>query len=461
MKDWLGKTVCVIGLGRSGRAAAELLLDQGAAVTAIDDADTPELRKLAQPLQQRGAKCHWGNNGEPAALFDLGVVSPGVPLDHPRVVNLRERGIPVWSELELGWRESDCLAIGITGTNGKTTTTELVTAILNDNQRRTIAAGNIGTPLCAVAGRTRELDVLTLEVSSFQLETIDAFRPNIAVLLNLAPDHLDRHGSMENYIRAKARLFENQEPFDRAIIQRDAWRELKRLGIDVPSKVITFSATDDAADLHLDRSLLISRVPGWTGPILDLDECQLGGLHNAENLLAALLVGRAMKLTVEDMVPALRDFKAGPHRCELIAAQCGVKFFNDSKATNVHALCSALRSMPAAGESKNIWLIAGGQDKSLDFHAAGPDVNQRVKGAFLLGETREQLRAAWSLFAPCNLVDNLIEAVAEAGRNAVPGDVVLLSPACASFDMFGSYQHRGESFRDAVVEWLAINGHGD
>ena len=461
MKGWRGKPVCVIGLGCSGRAAVELLLDQGAAVTAIDDADTPELRELAEPLRQRGAECQWGKHGVLTAHFDLGVVSPGVPLTHPQLAALRERGIPVWSELELGWRESDCLAIGITGTNGKTTTTELVTAILSENQRRTIAAGNIGTPLCTVAGQTRELDMLTLEVSSFQLETIDAFRPNIAVLLNLAPDHLDRHGSMENYIRAKARLFENQKPFDRAIIQWDAWRELRRLGIAIPSKVTTFSATEPEADLHLDRSLLISRVPGWTGPILDLDECQLDGLHNAENLLAAVLVGRAMKLTVKDMIPALRDFQAGPHRCELIAEQGGVKFFNDSKATNVHALCSALRSMPATGEPKNIWLIAGGQDKALDFHAAGPDVSQRVKGAFLLGETREQLRAAWSLFAPCNLVDNLIEAVAEAGRNAVPGDVVLLSPACASFDTFDSYQHRGESFRDAVVEWLAINGHGD
>jgi len=461
MKDWRGQSVCVIGLGASGRAAVDLLLAHGARVIAIDDADTPELRELIEPLQQRGAECHLGSPGTLSENFDLSVISPGVPLENPIVASLRERGIPVWSELELGWRQSGCLAIGITGTNGKTTTTELVTAILGQNQRRTLAAGNIGTPVCAVARQSRELDVLTLEVSSFQLETIDTFRPNIAVLLNLAPDHLDRHGSMENYIRAKARLFENQEPFDRAIIQMDVWRELERLGIDVSAKVITFSATDEAADLYLDRSLLISRLPGWTGPILDLDQCQLKGHHNAENLLAALLVGRAMKLSVEEMIPALRDFQPGPHRCELIVEQSGVKFFNDSKATNVHALCSALRSMPTAGEPKNIWLIAGGQDKALDFHAAGPEVSRRVKGAFLLGETRADLRAAWGLFTPCYLVGNLLEAVAEAGRNADPGDVVLLSPACASFDMFGSYQHRGESFREVVAAWLAQDGHGD
>ena len=461
MDDLPGKSVCVIGLGASGRAAIELLLAKGVKVTAVDSAESAALMEFAAVMSERGVECHLGHNRVLPDAFDLAVVSPGVPLDQPQIASLQKRGIPVWSELELGWRESDCLAIGITGTNGKTTTTELVSTMLTQNQRRTVAAGNIGTPLSAVAGQTRELDVVTLEVSSFQLETIDSFRPNIAVLLNLAPDHLDRHGSMENYIRAKARLFENQKPFDRAIIQWDAWQELQRLGIKISSKVITFSATDEAADLYLNRSLMISRLPEWAGPILDLEKCQLNGRHNAENLLAAVLVGHAMKLSIDQMVPSMCNFTAGSHRCELIAEAGGVKYFNDSKATNVHALCSALRTMPAAGEPKNIWLIAGGQDKALDFHAAGSDVGQRVKGAYLLGETSQSLRAAWSLFAPCTIVDNLVEAVAEAGRNAVPGDVVLLSPACASFDMFGSYQHRGESFRSAVAEWLATQGHGD
>ena len=457
MDGWRDKRVCVLGMGDSGQAAARLLLVREAKVTMFDDRDLAE--QLA-PLRDLGADWIHGIENLASAQFDQAIISPGIPLDHPTVGELHTSDVPVWSELELGWRESGCLAIAITGTNGKTTTTELITAVLGQNQRRTLAAGNIGTPVCAIADQSRELDVLTLETSSFQLETIYAFRPNIAVLLNLAPDHLDRHGAMENYIRAKARIFENQRPFDHAIIHLEAAAELHRLGIDPPGKVITFSATDAAADLHLDRSLLISQLPGWSGPILDLAECQLAGHHNAENLLATLLVGRAMKLTVEEMLPAIRQFKPGPHRCELVAEQGGVRFFNDSKATNVHALCSALRSMPANGEPKNIWLIAGGQDKALDFHAAGPDVGRRVKGALLLGETRENLRAAWSLFAPCHLVDNLIEAVTEAGRNADPGDVVLLSPACASFDMFGSYQHRGEAYRDAVAAWLA-KGEGD
>ena len=461
MEDLAGKRVCVIGLGASGRAAVDLLLAKGVQVTPVDSAQSPALMEYAATMSLRGIECHLGHNHILPDAFDLAVVSPGVPLNQPQIVNLQKHDVPVWSELELGWRESDCLAIAITGTNGKTTTTELVSTILTQNQRCTVAAGNIGTPLSAVADQTRELDVLTLEVSSFQLQTIDSFRPNIAVLLNLAPDHLDRHGSMENYICAKARLFENQKPFDRAIIQWDAWQELMNLGIKISSKVTTFSSTNEAADLYLNRSLMISRLADWTGPILDLEKCELDGRHNAENLLAAILVGRAMKLSVEEMVSSIYDFRAGPHRCELICEQDGVKYFNDSKATNVHALCSALRTMPITFEPKNIWLIAGGQDKALDFHAAGPDVSQRVKGAYLMGETSESLRAAWSLFAPCNMVDNLVEAVLEAGRNAVPGDVVLLSPACASFDMFDSYRHRGESFRSAVAEWLVAKSHGD
>jgi UDP-N-acetylmuramoylalanine--D-glutamate ligase len=461
MDDLVGKSVCVIGLGLSGRAAIELLLTKGVKVTPVDSAQSPALTEYAAAMSARGIECKLGQNRVLPDAFDLAVVSPGVPMDQPQITSLQNRGIPVWSELEFGWQESDCLAIGITGTNGKTTTTQLVSAILNQNQRRTVMAGNIGTPLSAVADQTRELDVVTLEVSSFQLETIVSFRPNIAVLLNLAPDHLDRHGSMGNYIRVKARIFENQKPFDHAIIQWDAWQELQRLGIKIPSKVITFSATDEAADLYLNRSLMISRLPEWAGPILDLEKCKLDGRHNAENLLAAVLVGRAMKLSVDQMIPSMCNFKAGSHRCELIAEADGVKYFNDSKATNVHALCSALRTMPVAGEPKNILLIAGGQDKALDFHAAGPDVRQRVKGAYLVGETSESLRAAWSLFAPCNIFENLVEGVFEAGRNAVPGDVVLLSPACASFDMFDSYQHRGESFCRAVAEWLAVEGCGD
>ncbi len=338
--DWAKQKVCVIGLGRSGVAAAELLLQHGAAVTAVDTADSPALRQIAAALTVKGATCQLGASEipmpstSPSSAPACGWIFHWSP-------SLRARGVPVWGELELGWQFTKCPAIAITGTNGKTTTTELVASLLGQAQRRTVAAGNIGTPLCAVTAQSRALDAVTLEVSSFQLETIADFRPAIGVLLNLAPDHLDRHGSMENYIRAKARLFENQKPFDHAIVQLEALRELEKLNLVPSSKLITFSATDAEADLYLDRSLLVSRLPDWAGPLLDLDECSLDGLHNAENLLATLAVGRCLKISVAEMKAALSASRAGPHRCEFVTEIEGVRFVNDSKATNVHALCSA------------------------------------------------------------------------------------------------------------------------
>ena len=461
MKDWTGKRVCVIGLGASGRAAVEWLLERSALVTVIDEG--PERRAGDVPSHwiEQEVTCHFGSGTILDGIFDLAVVSPGVPRSHPQVVSLLQRDVPVWSELELGWQATDCPVIAITGTNGKTTTTELVAALLKDNRMGTEAVGNIGTPLSSVTNVTRQLDAVTVEVSSFQLEMIHQFRPAVAVLLNLAPDHLDRHGTCEEYVRAKARIFENQERFDLAIIQWEAWKELQRLGVVIPAKVLTFSTQTAKADLTLDRTLLVSQLPGWGGAILDLDACNLTGSHNAENLMAALLVGRAMKLTVEEMLPALQQFRAGAHRCELVGESGDVRFFNDSKATNPHALRSALRSMPAGANRQNVWLIAGGQDKGLDFCSVGPEVARRVKGAFLLGEAAGAIESAWKGIAPCKLSPNLIEAVAEAGRNAVPEDVVLLSPACASFDMFDSYQHRGETFKEVVMHWIKANGGGE
>ena len=359
------------------------------------------------------------------------------------------------SELELGFQQSLCLNIAITGTNGKTTTTELVEQMLTHCRRRTVAAGNIGLPLCAVAERSKELDFLTLEVSSFQLERIQFFRPAVAVLLNITPDHLDRYAHFQDYVRAKARLFGNQQSFDWAIVQSEALAQIRSLNLPVPSKVITFSANNRRADLYLDRGLLLSRLPDWTGLLLDMDECQLRGPHNAENLMAALAVGRVLRLPLNETVEALKSYRPAPHRCEVVAVSHGIHFINDSKATNVDAVAKALLSVPgAAGSEPNVWLIAGGKDKGFEFHDIGPLLARRVKHAFLLGETREKIRAAWSLFTPCTLTDSLPEAVRKATEVASPGDVILLSPACSSFDQFRSYEHRGEVFREAVHRCL-------
>jgi UDP-N-acetylmuramoylalanine--D-glutamate ligase len=442
------KVVLVIGLGLSGAAAARLLVSRGARVTAMDNSDTPALRHEAEELRDLGVRVELDLRFPPAGQFDFAVVSPGVPMDSPLVKELRQREIPVVGELELGWQQAVCLNISVTGTNGKTTTTELIEHILTHCHKRTLAAGNIGKPLCSVADESKQLDYLTLEVSSFQLETIRFFRPAVAVLLNITPDHLDRHHTMADYARAKARIFENQQPFDWSIVQTEAMAMLRTLGVKEPSKLITFSANNRRADIHLDRSLIISRIEGWVGPLLDMEKTQLRGPHNAENVMAALAVGRVLRLPLEEMVAAITSFQPGAHRCELVAEINGVKFVNDSKATSAQP-----------GEP-NVLLIAGGRDKGLDYHDLGPLLAQRVKHTFLLGETREKLRASWSLFAPCSLVDSLLEAVNEAVKHAVPGDVVLLSPACSSFDLFRDYRHRGEVFRQAVEQLQGTSNGG-
>ena len=453
------KDVLVIGLGLSGVAATELLLARGARVAALDSADSTALREQAASLRQRGAHVELGARSLPLHRFDFAVVSPGVPLTNPLIEELREKKVPLIGELELGYQQSFALNISITGTNGKTTTTELVNHLLTSARMKTVAAGNIGTPLCAVADQTRALDFLTLEVSSFQLETIQYFRPIVAVMTNITPDHLDRYANMEEYARAKGRLFENQQAFDWAIIQSEALAQLRALGVNIPSKIITFSATDQSADVYLDRGLIISRIENWSGPLLNMETVQLRGPHNAENIMATLIVGRVLRIALEDMVEAVRGYTPAAHRCELVAEIDGVRFVNDSKATNVDAVAKALLAMPAKENSRepNVWLLAGGKDKGFEYHDLGPILSRRVKGVFLFGETAEKIRAAWSLFTPCSAVPTLLEAIAAAVKRAERGDVVLLSPACSSFDQFRNYQHRGEVFRQAVKQ-LEISG---
>jgi UDP-N-acetylmuramoylalanine--D-glutamate ligase len=452
MRTLENQLVAVIGLGASGVAAAELARSRGAAVVAVDGADTPGLRQTAARLESVGVASHLGCLTLPDQPFHLAVLSPGVPPSSPLLRQVRDREIQAISELELGWQQSYCLSVGITGTNGKTTTTELVERLLTHHHLRTVAAGNIGLPISAVASRTRDLDFLTLEVSSFQLEAIEFFRPAVAVLLNITPDHLDRYPGMEAYARAKARIFENQQPFDWAVVQAEALDRLIALGIEIPSKVITFSAARRDTDLYYDRGLLLSRIDGWTGPLLDMSRGRLSGPHNAENLMAALAVGRALRVPLETMVEALETYEPAPHRCETVAEIDGVRYVNDSKATNVDAVARALQTMPhgPSPTAANVWLLAGGRDKGFDFYELGPLLSQRVKGAFLFGETAGKIRAAWSLFTACASVGTLLEAVSEAAKNAAPGDVVLLSPACSSFDQFQNYQHRGLVFRQAV-----------
>jgi len=457
-----GKNVCVMGLGRSGKAAINLLLKRGASVVAFDDSDTFLSKSEISSYEEHGVVFLYDSSNEQFLGnlgFDLVVVSPGIAFDHPLVKRLDARGIPIWSELELGWRETKCPSIAVTGTNGKTTTVEWVDVMLSESGLQTVAAGNIGLPLSEVVDEAQHVDAVILEVSSFQLERIGKFKPDVAVMLNLAEDHLDRHQTMENYIRTKARIFEMQDSDDNVVIQWESWQQLKQLNISVAGQITTFSTEESLADLYLDGNLIVSRLPDWPREVLNLDDCILKGKHQAANIMAVLLSGRAMRIPLESMIETVSSLQAGPHRCEMVAELNGVRFYNDSKATNTHALCSALQVMPeGASGLKNIWLIAGGLDKELDFMGAVQDLERRVKGVFLIGQTAAEMRHDWEGFVACNLADNLVEAVAEAGRNAVPGDVVLLSPACASFDMFDSYQHRGETYRATVAQWIETMG---
>ena len=439
--------VLVIGLGGRGRAACELLQRNGAKVVAVDCANNQDLREGARQLRPLGVEVALGVSEPPQRDFSLAVLSPAVSASTPLVQAVRLSRVPLIGELELGYQQVNCLSVAVAGTNGKSTTAELIERVLSHNHRKTLLSGHRARPLCSVVEQTKELDFLVLQVNAFQLEVTQFFRPAVAVLMNLAPDHLDRYASASEYVRANARLFRNQQPFDWAIVQSEALARLRELELPVPAKTVTFSATDPNADIYLDRGLLLSRVPNWSGPLLDLDHCQIRGPHNAENLMAALAVGHALRLPLERMVDALKTYSAGSHRFELVAGINGVEFINDAKAANLDALQKALLAAPQGpGGEPNIWLIAGGKDQGLDFHDVGPILSKRVKQAYLMGEASEKIRAAWSLFIPCTVLNSLVEAVTEAAHHAVSGDVVLFSPACSSVDPYRSYEERGEIF---------------
>jgi len=460
MRDLENKRVLVIGHEATAQAAVRLCVGKGARVSVVPSGPRSVSDRDIEALENLGADTL--TVGEAAkAEFDLAVLGQSIPRTAENVYPLLEKNVPVVSDVELAYQHFYCLSVAISGTNGKTTTAEFIEEMVNRCGKQTLKAGGSDTPVCDLVEKTRELDFATLEVNSFQLESIVHFRPSVAVILNLKPDHMDRYERMSNYARTLGRVFMNQQAFDWAIVQSEALAQLRTLGVEIPSKVITFSANNRRADIFLDRSLLISQIPDWDGPLLDLEHCRLRGPHNAENVMAALAVGRVLKLPLEEMAEAVKAHVPGPHRCEVVAEANGVTFINDSKAMNMDAVQKALQAAPAGrGGEPNIFLIAGGKDKGLEFHELGPLLAQRVKGAFLLGEMQEKLRAAWSLFTPCSIVSTLRDAVDQAADSAQAGDVVLLSPGCSSFDMFQNYQQRGERFREAVADWISRTTKG-
>ncbi len=432
--------VAVLGAGLSGSAAALLLASEDAQVTALDSADERNLLKSTMDnLRAHGVQVICGPAAEKdSSEYRWAVLSPGIDPASPLARNFSSREIEMISELELGWRSCEMPVIAVTGTNGKTTTTELLAQMLNACGQRTIACGNIGKPLSEVARERQPLDVLTVEVSSFQLEAIRTFRPSISLWLNFAPDHLDRYRSVTEYRAAKLRIFENQTEQDIAVV--NAAEALPR----IRPRRITFSAYSDRADFRVSNGAITYE----DQPVLRLSETKLRGLHNIENLMATLAVGVARGLSFEQMVPALRGYEPRPHRCEFVREIHGVEYVNDSKATNLDAVEKAL-----ATQTKPVVLIAGGKDKGFNFDPLRSLVKDKVKSAVLIGEMAESIERSWDGAAECEIATSLADAVERARALARPGDVVLFSPGTSSFDMFKSYADRGDQFR-ALVQTL-------
>jgi UDP-N-acetylmuramoylalanine--D-glutamate ligase len=446
------KRVLVVGLGRSGVASAFFLQDHGAKVTVSDSKSEAQLQSEIAALLDRGVSIETGRHGERTFRDqDLIVVSPGVPTDQPQLQQARTLGIPVIGEVELAFRFLQGRVIAITGSNGKTTTTTLVGEILAAAGKETLVGGNIGMPVIALASQST-LDTLTvLEISSFQLETIQQFRPWIAAILNITPDHLDRHHTFQAYMDAKARIFENQTPGDFAVLNADDPTSAA-LKDKIKASLCWFGRkheVESGASLRGDQ--IVFRRNGQEQTVLGRHDIQLKGAHNLENALAAVTIAMLAGCAPEQIRKAVSEFRAVEHRLELVTSIHGVAFYNDSKATNVDATVKALEAFPG-----NIHIILGGKDKGSDYTVLNPLLRERAKAIYLIGAAAEkiasQVQGATSLVRS----GTLERAVRQAFEAAKPGDVVLLAPACASFDQFENYEHRGRVFKELVLSLAPV-----
>jgi UDP-N-acetylmuramoylalanine--D-glutamate ligase len=431
--DLTGKHVAILGVGRSGRAAAALALREGARVSAWDSAGEEKFAGMPAGVEIHPQATE-AEGGE--LVSDLLVVSPGIDTYGSYVAAFSRHAGEVIGEVELAAHFYQGQIIGITGTNGKTTTTELVERILSHAALGGTACGNYGTPFAEVVLQANPPAVVSLELSSFQLETIRTLHPVVAIWLNFAPDHMDRYPTVEAYRAAKLRIFENQTSADTAVV---------RTGENLPAlaaKVVTFSTTDRDADWYSAGHTIEHGGETW----LDMDrDTSLRGLHNAENTMAALAACRALGISALAMREALHGYAPPPHRCELIRTLDGVEYLNDSKATNLHALESALRS-----QTRPVVLIAGGKEKGLDYASVVPLLTEKALAVVTFGQIARPLAALFSQAVACESVSDLSAAVATARSLAPRGSTVLLSPGTSSFDQFTGYEQRGNAFRDLV-----------
>lgn len=446
--DLKGRRAVVVGLGRSGSAAARLLLREGARVSVTDIRSAKNLGRPLDVLIEQGVQ--WRPGGQNAADFlqeDLVVLSPGVPPRLEEIERARRKGIPVIGELELGCAFLTAPVHAVTGTNGKSTTVSLLGEMYRRQGRQVFVGGNLGEPVCEAVLAGTDWEMILVEVSSFQLETILHFSPRMAALLNLSPDHLDRHGNLDSYQACKLRIFENQAPGDEAILNADDPLTRPLLASDrFRARVRTFSRTHLLSEgMRVRKGVLQYLEGGQCTDLCGQDDLAIQGIHNLENALAASLMALTGGCPAEGVARTLRCFKGLEHRLEFVREAEGVRYFNDSKGTNVAATLMSILSFDCP-----VILIAGGQDKGGDFTPLRDLLEHRVKQVILFGEARDRIRKSMGRRAAVDVVQTLQEAMKRASRTASKGDVVLFSPACASFDQFQNFQHRGQVFKEIV-----------
>jgi UDP-N-acetylmuramoylalanine--D-glutamate ligase len=443
-----GKKVLVVGLGKSGLAAALFLRHQGAQVTVSDVRSADVLAKDIPALIDEGIAVEAGGHG--LLTFrrqDLIVVSPGVPIDTPELVQVKKFGLPIIGEVELAAHYLRGHVLAITGSNGKTTTTSLCGEILKAAKLPTAVGGNIGVPVIALVEDSREDGWSVLEVSSFQLETTYEFHPEIAVILNITPDHLDRHGTFENYAAAKERIFARQTADDALVLNADD-EAAKSAAARASSRIFWFSRAKvvrQGAFVHNGVIAFRASEQSAAEPVLKVEEIPLKGAHNVENVLGAVCAARLAGVDAETIRAAVMQFQAVEHRLEFVATIHGVEYYNDSKATNVDAAMKAIAAFPGG-----IHLILGGKDKNSDYRQMRALLTERVKAVYTIGAAADKIFTHIDGAVPIVTAGTLEEAVARAGAVAQPGEVVLLAPACSSFDQFENYEHRGRVFKETV-----------
>ncbi|MBZ5660776.1 MAG: UDP-N-acetylmuramoyl-L-alanine--D-glutamate ligase [Acidobacteriia bacterium] len=442
-----GKQVLVVGLARTGVATALFCAARGARVTATEERTEPEIAETAAKLRAAGVTLELGGHG--ARTFveqDLIVPSPGVPPTMAALAAARAIGIPVWSEIELAWRFLRGRLICITGSNGKTTTTALTGHILETAGMPVQVAGNIGTPLISRVDVSSDTGFTVVEASSFQLESISAFRPDVAVLLNLTPDHLDRHGSFDAYARAKARLFENQTAEDAAVVNADDAMAPQYAPSN--TRVFWFSRQK-----HVEQGCFVRddeilfRMDSAETVLLRCRDIGLRGNHNIENVLAAAAAATLVGVEPRAIAQGVKSFAGVEHRIEYVATISGVEYFNDSKATNVDATLKALDAFPG-----NVLVILGGKDKGSDYTILQGALARHARMVLLIGDAAGKIETQLAGVVPAERAGTLARAVEIAAERARPGDTVLLAPACASFDQFENYEQRGRVFKQLVRE---------